>query len=263
MREELGLRVTVCELANDHAQLEAQWEALAEHVQSQQSDLVLLPEMPFYRWLATSPTVVQDEWARSVAAHDRWMDRLDELGAATVLGTRPVQDDRERFNVGFAWTARDGELSIHKKHYLPDEEGFWEASWYSRGDGDFTPRSVHQITIGFAICTEMWFLQHAREYAKQRVQVLACPRATPAGTVEKWIVGGRVAAVVSGAYCLSSNFSGHAGQLGRWAGTGWIIEPEEGRVLGTTSSDRPFLTLDIDLSVADAAKRTYPRYVLD
>jgi N-carbamoylputrescine amidase len=109
----------------------------------------------------------------------------------------------------------------------------------------------------------MWFVQHAREYSKQGVQLLACPRATPAGTVEKWIVGGRVAAVVSGAFCLSSNFSGNAGELGEWAGSGWIIEPEEGRLLGTTSPEAPFLTLDIDLNAADAAKRTYPRYVLD
>jgi N-carbamoylputrescine amidase len=69
--------------------------------------------------------------------------------------------------------------------------------------------------------------------------------------------------VVSGAYCLSSNFSGPAGHHGDWAGTGWIIEPEEGRVLGTTSCEVPFLTMDIDLDVAAAAKQTYPRYVPD
>jgi len=257
------LRVTVCELTNDQAQLQVQWEALAEHVHAQRSELVLLPELPFYRWLATSRTVVPEEWARSVAAHDHWMARLAELGAATVVGTRAVLEDGERFNLGFVWDAGDGATGVHKKHYLPEEDGFWEASWYARGSGDFTPYTVQGTTIGFAICTEMWFLQHAREYAKQGVQLLACPRATPAGTVEKWVVGGRVAAVVSGAYCLSSNFSGQAGALGTWAGTGWIIEPEEGNVLGTTSPQAPFLTMDIDLAVADASKRTYPRYVSD
>ena len=49
----------------------------------------------------------------------------------------------------------------------------------------------------------------------------------------------------------------------QWAGTGWIIEPEEGNVLGLTSQENPFLTIDIDLKIADAAKDTYPRYVLD
>ena len=47
-----------------------------------------------------------------------------------------------------------------------------------------------------------------------------------------------------------------------FAGVGWITEPE-GKVLGLTLPDQPFLTLDLDLSKADQAKKTYPRYVLD
>jgi len=69
--------------------------------------------------------------------------------------------------------------------------------------------------------------------------------------------------VVSGAYCLSSNFGYRDGDAFKWGGNGWIIEPEGGTVLGTTSRERPFLTLEIELRVAEAAKHTYPRYVLD
>lgn len=43
-------------------------------------------------------------------------------------------------------------------------------------------------------------------------------------------------------------------------GQGWIIGPD-GEVLGMTSSEQPFVTVDIDLSLADRAKDTYPRYV--
>jgi hypothetical protein len=49
----------------------------------------------------------------------------------------------------------------------------------------------------------------------------------------------------------------------KWGGAGWIIEPEEGQVLGLTSADEPFLTLGIDLKVAETAKKTYPRYVAE
>jgi N-carbamoylputrescine amidase len=91
-----------------------------------------------------------------------------------------------------------------------------------------------------------------------------CPRATLAPSADKWLAGGRAAAVVSGAYCVSSNFTGPtAGDLDPWGGLGWIIEPEEGGVLATTSEDAPFRTIEIDRAVADAAKRTYPRYVRD
>ncbi len=67
---------------------------------------------------------------------------------------------------------------------------------------------------------------------------------------------------MSGAYSLSSNYSyGKKGNI-EWGGGGWIIEPEEGLVLGVTSQEHPFLTLEIDLSVAQNAKHSYPRNVV-
>lgn len=257
------MKITVCELSNDPALLNEQWEELASHVKIEQSELVLLPEMPFYRWLAAEREVDSEEWKESVAAHDLWVERLAELGDLSIAATRPIIEDDLHFNQGFVWDPKNGARAAHNKHYLPDEEGFWEASWYSAGGGGFSSVEMRGTEVGFMICTEMWFLQHARDYGRKGVQILACPRATLAESVDKWIAGGRVAAVVSGAYCLSSNFSGPAGHHGDWAGTGWIIEPEEGRVLGTTSCEVPFLTMDIDLDVAAAAKQTYPRYVPD
>ena len=91
--------------------------------------------------------------------------------------------------------------------------------------------------------------------------MLVCPRETPASSKDKWLAGGRTAAVVSGAFCLSSNFSGTDPSGMCWAGNGWIIEPEEGQVLAVTSPSEPFITVDIDLRIADHAKNTYPRYV--
>ena len=102
----------------------------------------------------------------------------------------------------------------------------------------------------------------AREYATQGVHLLVCPRATPAPTTDKWIAGGRAAAVVAGAYCLSSNFNGFCCPELDFGGTGWIIGPD-GDLLGLTSAQKPYLSLEIDPAAAEAAKKTYPRYVLD
>lgn len=57
--------------------------------------------------------------------------------------------------------------------------------------------------------------------------------------------------VMAGAFCLSSN-----------GGSGWIIDAE-GTVLATTADQEPFVTLDIDLAAARAAKKSYPRYVAE
>jgi N-carbamoylputrescine amidase len=257
------MRVTVCELPNEPGELESAWSELVDHVREQGSGFVLLPEMPFYRWLAHSRAVNPAEWQRAVQAHMDWIGRLEALAPAVVVSTRPVVRTGERQNQGYLWDAKNGLQDAHVKYYLPDDPGFWEATWYSRGPKEFSTVEAAGCKLGFLICTEIWFNQHARAYGKKGVHLIVCPRATPRSTADKWVAGGRTAAVVSGAYCLSSNLSGATSAGGDYAGVGWIIEPEGGQVLGLTSKESPYLTLDLDLSRAERAKNTYPRYVLD
>ena len=218
---------------------------------------MLLPEMPFYPWIAAEVPFELQEWEASVAEHERWVARLSELAPASVLGSRTVA---QRRNEGFAWDSQ-GYRAVHEKYYLPEEAGFWEATWYERGEPDFTAVETASIKAGFAICTELWFTEHARHYAQQGIHVLACPRATEKATVDKWIAGGRAAAVMAGAFCISSNRAGEGSGI-HWGGNGWIIDPD-GELLGLTSSDDPFLTLDLDLEAAERAKATYPRYIAE
>ena len=255
------MRVTVCELQDGPGGPADEWPALVDHARSHRSDLVLLPEMPFDTWLARSAEPDLAAWDAAVRAHEEWSLRFAELAPAAVLGTRPLTAGGRRFNEGFAWDERAGDRALHRKYYLPDEECFWEASWYERGDGDFASAEVAGARVGFLVCTEIWFTEHARAYARAGVQLLAAPRATLASSVDKWLAGGRAAAVMAGAFCLSSNRGGVDEQGSVWAGSGWIIEPEEGELLARTSTDHPFVTLEIDLAAADAAKGTYPRYV--
>ena len=257
------MKVTVCELPNEPTALAKSWDRLVEHVRAQKSELVLLPEMPFYRWLPHSKSVDPTEWEAAVASHSDWITKLSALAPATVISTRPTRANGKNANIGYIWTPGHGAVDVHAKYYLPDEPGFWEASWYQRGDGDFSTGDTPGGKAGFLICTELWFTQHARAYGKAGARFILCPRATPRSSAEKWVAGGQAAAVISGAYCLSSNLAGTTPGGGDFAGTGWIIEPDEGRVLGLTSAAQPFLTLNLDLSEADRAKHTYPRYVLD
>jgi N-carbamoylputrescine amidase len=257
------MKITVCELSNDPDRLEREWIELAGHVRAAGSELLVLPEMPFHPWVARSKEAAPGVWRKAVQAHDNWLQRLTELAPATVVGTRPVIQQGRHFNEGFIWEPESGYRGVHQKYYLPDEAGFWEASWYERGPFEFATARCGPASAGFLICSEIWFSEHARFYGKKGIHLLLCPRATPLSSADKWVAGGRTAAVVSGAFCLSSNFHNSNTPEIEWGGTGWIIEPEEGRVLGLTSADEPFLTLDIDLRVAEAAKKTYPRYLVD
>jgi predicted amidohydrolase len=103
-------------------------------------------------------------------------------------------------------------------------------------------------------------MEMARQHGKMGAHLLVTPRASMLATVDQWLVAGRAAAIVAGAYSLSSNRRGPHPQGIEFGGTGWVIDPQ-GVVLGTTSQAQPFLTVDVDLAEATQAKQTYPRYV--
>ena len=197
------MRATITQI--DASQLHRDWEELREHVSRERSHLVLLPEMCFAPWFCTAPEYDESVWQATVSAHERWLERLPELGDVIVIGTAPRDEDGNRYNVAYAWNAERGLQWIHQKTYLPNDDGYWEANWYDRAPIDFQPVSLGELSIGVTICTEIWFMQHAREYGKRGIHLLLNPRSTPAFSNEKWLAGGRTAKVVAGAFCLSSN----------------------------------------------------------
>jgi N-carbamoylputrescine amidase len=255
------MRVTVCELGDEPNAFARDWDRLVTHVKAERSELVLLPEMPFCSWFAVTPAFDERAWQAAVASHDAWQTRLLELAPAVVLGTRPVNCGGRRLNEGFSWSQETGYASAHHKYHLPNEDGFWEASWYQPGDGSFTPLKCADATVGFEICTELWVMENARLYGKESVHIIVTPRATPKASLDKWLVAGRATAMISGAFSLSSNHVSTERDSPHLGGQGWIITPE-GEVLGITSHEQPFVTAELELNAAVVAKTTYPRYVL-
>lgn len=253
------MKATITQLNNQN--LVQDWSNLMGHIQTHQSEFVLLPEMCFSQWFCTTQHPNEDTWHQAVQAHDEWLTRLPELNTKIVVGTAPRNVGDKKYNVAYVWTEKTGIQWIHSKTYLPDDEGYWEATWYDRAPIDFQPVTVDGVSIGVMICTEIWFMQHARDYGQQGIHLLVNPRSTPYPTNDKWLAGGRTAGVIAGAYCLSSNHAGHADDV-HLGGAGWITDPN-GIVLGVTSGDEPFCTVDLDLSYAEKSKATYPRYVDD
>lgn len=255
----MRLKATITQI--DASRLQNEWEGLQEHVAVERSDFVLLPEMCFAPWFCAAPERDDSVWRAAVSAHECWLDRLPDLGARTIVGTAPRNENGKRYNVAFAWTADRGLQWLRRKTYLPNDEGYWEANWYDRAPIAFPPARLGELNIGVAICTEIWFMQHARDYGTQGARLLLNPRSTPAHTNEKWLAGGRTAAVVSGAFCLSSNHAGRVADL-QLGGKGWVCDPD-GVVLATTTAEKPYVTLELNLADAELAKATYPRYVDD
>jgi N-carbamoylputrescine amidase len=251
-----SVRVTVCELPHEPAALRDAWDALCEHTSRQSSELVLLPELAMMEPVWNTERFDLARWSIAEEQCDGWLARIPELRAAHVVGTRPIAIDGRLFNEGYLATA-DGVTPLRRKYFLPDQSGAWEANWFDRGDARFFGYRAGELTFGLNICTELWALESYATYARSGIHAILAPRATASDTMTKWLAVGTVAAVRSGAYCLSSNRVDPTGACG---GVGWIIGPD-GDLLATTSRDVPFVTVDIDPARSTSARASYPRYV--
>jgi N-carbamoylputrescine amidase len=251
------VRVTVCELPHEPRDLADAWAGLCRHTRQSRSELVLLPEFALVDAVWEEDRFDEARWTAALAQSDVGLARLPDLHADHVVGTRPVTIAGRPFNQGYLWSAAGGITPLRRKCYLPDEPGSWEARWFDRGDPEFPAFRAGGLTFGLNICTELWALETYGAYAAMGVPVILSPRATAAATAAKWLSVGVVAAVRSGAFCLSSNRVDPTGASG---GAGWIIGPD-GRTMALTTPDAPCATMDLDLAVSAAARAGYPRYV--
>ncbi len=247
--ESTTMKITVCQL--HHESLAADWDRLVRHVGAQRSELVLLPEMPFFAWFPVAQKFDFRTWSNALAAHDEWERRLSGLDPAIAVGTRPVNYGDVRYSAGFMWKQDEGIIqTLHAKSRLCNEAGAWESGWYDAAVPDFEPAMVGAAVVGMLIGPELWTPGQAQLYGEGGVQIIAVPRADyrgdPAapGAGDEWLAAGRAAAKAAGAYCISSTRSTRAGAP---AGAGWIVSPD-GQVLASTSADEPVVTLDIGLA---------------
>lgn len=262
-----------------------EWSRLSAAVSAAAPDLLLLHELPFGPWLAASPHPDPSEALGSCRLHDEAIAHLAELGAPIILGSRPVCGSSRPVrggsrirNQAFIWSGAEAghhttgrertagrvRSAGHTKQYFPDEEGYWEARWYEPGEERFGIVRLAiggvGLRVGFLICTDLWFNEHARAYGRAGADLLAVPRATPPESTERWLTALRMAALVSGSYAASSNRGGTDPRGQRFGGHGWIVSPE-GEVLAETSSRFPVAVAELDLALIARARTEYPRYV--
>jgi len=255
------MKITICELSEKENELGNDWEALKIHTSKNKPQLILLPELPFSTWIAAEKKVNQKLRNLTIKKHEEWTERIKELKTPIVIYSRPELINEKLYNVSYACINGTEHRKVHSKYLFPREKYFWEAHWFEREKEDFTLIEINDIKIGVLICTEIWFTEYARRYGREGIDILVCPRATPAESVNQWIRCGQTLAVISGAYCLSSNKSGFSDYNFEWGGHGWIAEPGTGDLIATTNRNKKFISADIDLVKSKQAKKRYPLYV--
>ena len=256
----MKLKVGVCEAAPEMESREEDWRRLTGMVRAAEIDVFLINEMPFGPWLSAGESFDLSAWKKCLEAHERGMEKLDELGAEVVLGSRARELDGLRVNEAFVWTPSDGYRAVHTKQYFPDEEGYYEARWFQPGERHFRVVQAGPVRVGFLICTEVMFNERARRYGREGAHLIAVPRAVGKWSLPRWLVAMKMAAVVSGCYVMTSNRNGIDSQGQEFGGRGWVVDPN-GDLVAQTSVASSVVTYNIDLDCVATAQSEYPCYV--
>ena len=254
------MKLGVCEAPVAMTVDSSGWQDLVGQCQAVGPDLILLNEMPFGSWISTG--VKRDEHVLETCRqqHRDGVEGLNSLGTYAVLGTHPRRDNGRSINEGFVWTPIDVLEPVHTKQFFPNEGGFYEARWFERGERKFGIADIGDLRAGFLICTDVMFNEWARYYGRNGVHLIAVPRATPSGSVNRWKTMCAAAAIVSGCYVASSNRAGLDESGLEFAGRGWIYDPL-GELLAETSPDNPVVAAELDLDLVRKAQGEYPCYV--
>jgi N-carbamoylputrescine amidase len=248
------MKLAVCEFPDEFHRKGAAWAVLVAHVANTRPDIVVLPEMPFCRWIFSTETVDLALWREALAQHDVMIGRLGELACGWVLASRPVEENGQRYNEAFLWSHRSGFRAVRRKWYLPDAPTARETTWFSQGDRNFSPVKADTLVAGFQLCSEMMFPEHAREIGFSDAHLIAQPRASGSG--RHWRVASEMSAVASGCYVASANR--RSAERDWFSGGSWVLSPNAS-VLAETTAENPFVTVEIDLATAERAKTHYPR----
>lgn len=123
--------------------------------------------MPFGPWISSGVRFDEAHGERSLAVHAEGMDHLEQLRAKAVAGSRPRRLERRSVNEAFVYTRESGLRGVHTKQHLPNEDGYFEARWFQAGPRHFEPVDVNGLSVGFLICTELMFNEHARRSADE------------------------------------------------------------------------------------------------
>lgn len=235
-----------------------EWAEIADRLADARLEMLVTNELPFGPWIADRIPFDRETAQASIDIHAAGLGALAATGIPAILSSRPVWAVDRLANQAVA--VEQGRITpIHTKQYIPEEPGWYEASWFQPGADCFNPAEIAGLRLGVMLCTDAMFNEHARRYGRQGTAMIAIPRAAGTST-GNWLTAGRMAALVSGNYVVSSNRSGRSAGGTRFGGTGFAFGPD-GTLLSTTDPANPLLVVDVQPDLVARQQREYPCYV--
>jgi predicted amidohydrolase len=251
------MNVTVCEISDREDFFIHDWIDLELHLVKNKSNLLLLPDLAFFEWTdfeTLSNTELRQELLSSQAS---WILHLERLSVDFVVYSKLVFRDKKYFKACYLYRRDSGHQQIRQVELIGTNEGKLMLQQQESSKAmAFTEINGYKVSV--ILDTELWRTPIADHLSKSGADILLCPRASGKDSVEQWIRQGQAMAVLSGAYCLSSNKT-RSGKNGfQWGGRSWIAEPFTGKLLGSTNNHKRFLTCTIDMKKTRDAKSMFP-----
>jgi predicted amidohydrolase len=163
-------------------------------------------------------------------------------------------------------------VHVHRKVYLPTYGLFDEQRYVAAGDrfrafdAPLGGRTDHRWRAGLLICEDLWHPSAAALLARQGVDVLICPSASPGrgvlqgealGTARSYDAMTRTYAQLFTSYVIYCNRSGFEDGVGFWGGSR-VVGPD-GSVIGSIpGADEAVLFHTLERSALRRARVAYP-----
>jgi predicted amidohydrolase len=183
-----------------------------------------------------------------------------------------LESDSHRFYNASIYISAGEVVHVHRKVYLPTYGLFDEQRYLSAGnrfrafDAPLGGRTGHRWRAGILICEDLWHPSAAAVLARQGVDVIICPSASPGsgvlqgealGTARSYDVMTRTYAQLFTSYVIYCNRTGFEDGVGFWGGSR-VVGPL-GTVIGAVpGAGEAVLFHTLERSALRRARVAYP-----
>jgi predicted amidohydrolase len=227
------------------------------------TDLVILPEYVGYRGTAAGfrasaasmPGPTTDPFAAVAREHGVWVLAGSHAEASG--------DPQRPYNTTALFDRAGALVAMYRKLHLFDvavDEGPSDSESARVTPGDrAVVAGVEGVGLGLSICYDLRFPELYRAMAVAGARLFAVPAVFTERTGrDHWEVLLRARAIENGAWVLAAAACGRGGPgaIPAW-GRSMVVDPW-GRVIATAGSGEAIVRAEIDVSLADAARRQIP-----
>jgi predicted amidohydrolase len=179
-----------------------------------------------------------------------------------------LESDRHRFYNASLYISAGEIVHVHRKVYLPTYGLFDEQRYVAAGDRfrAFDAPLLGGWRAGILICEDLWHPSAAALLARQGVDLLICPSASPGrgvlqgeglGTAGSYDVMTRTYAQLFTSYVVYCNRTGFEDGVGFWGGSR-VVGPEGVVVASVPGAEDTVLFQELERSALRRARISYP-----